>query len=91
MSEEETFCFFETWRPGWCSNQRSLTFQALTTAPASPPLPNQVILYLFVKSLKTVNLFTIINGYDNEMIFIVLCVIVNHMSFTGTQEVTYEG
>ena len=33
---EGTFCFFETWRPEWGSNPRSLTFPALTTAPALP-------------------------------------------------------
>ena len=27
MSREEIFCFFETWRPEWGSNPRSLTFQ----------------------------------------------------------------
>ena len=28
VSEEETFCFFETWRPAWGSSPRSPTFQA---------------------------------------------------------------
>ena len=28
VSGEETFCFFETWRPEWGSKPRSLTFQA---------------------------------------------------------------
>ena len=28
VSGEETFCFFETWRPEWGSNPRSPTFQA---------------------------------------------------------------
>ena len=28
LSREETFCFFETWRPEWGSNPRSPTFQA---------------------------------------------------------------
>ena len=40
VSGEETFCFFETWRPEWGSNPRSPTFQEgsfnhCTTAPAS--------------------------------------------------------
>ena len=41
VNGEETFCFFETWRPEWGSNPRSPTFQALagsfnhgTKAPA---------------------------------------------------------
>ena len=28
LSGEETFCFFETWRPDWGSNPQSPTFQA---------------------------------------------------------------
>ena len=28
VSGEETFCFFETWKPEWGSNPRSPTFQA---------------------------------------------------------------
>ena len=41
VSREETFCFFETWRPECGSNPRSSTFKqaALTTALGPPPLP----------------------------------------------------
>ena len=42
VSREESSCFFETWRPEWGSNPRSLTFQAGSfnhpTAPGPPPL-----------------------------------------------------
>ena len=38
VSGEETFCFFETWRPELSSNPQSQLFKQapLTTAPGSP-------------------------------------------------------
>ena len=39
VSGEEKFCFVETSSQSRGSNPRPPTFQALTTAPAPPPLP----------------------------------------------------
>ena len=40
VSGEETFCFFETWRPEWGSNPRSRTFQAGSFNPFTAKLFN---------------------------------------------------
>ena len=37
VRREETFCFFETWRPEWGSSPRLSKHADLTTAPGPPP------------------------------------------------------